>query len=175
MTILLSFAQTALLAWSVTTSEPLLHPVFQDHLVLQREQPVRVWGHTTPGATVTIALADAHVTARADAQGHWQTELPAMSAGGPHTLTASTSTATQTVSDVLIGDVWLCSGQSNMALPVARTLDARSEIANAANNSIRMLTVPLASSPVPVDTFSRAVAWEIAAPQTVPEWSAAGF
>ena len=98
-----------------------------------------------------------------------------MSAGGPHPLTDSTSPATQIVSDVLIGDVWLCSGQSNMALPVARTLDARSEIANAANNSIRMLTVPLASSPVPVDTFSSAVSWEIASPQTVPNWSAACF
>ena len=159
----------------VSLAEPLLHSIFQDHLVLQREQPIRVWGRATAGGEVTITLAHARASARADEQGRWQASLPPMRAGGPHTLTARTNAGTQTVSDVLIGDVWLCAGQSNMVLQVARTLDSRSEIANAANKSIRMLTVPLASHPTPQENFGGRVQWEIAAPATVPNWSATCF
>jgi sialate O-acetylesterase len=175
MTTLLAIAQLAILAWTSATAEPLLHPIFQDHVVLQREQPIRVWGRANPGEIVTVTLANVTASARADDSGRWQTDVPALPAGGPHTLTARTAHTTQAVNDVLIGDVWLCAGQSNMALQVARTLDARSEIANSANQTIRMLTVPLASSPQPLDNFTEAVRWEVAAPATVPNWGATCF
>ena len=82
----------------------------------------------------------------------------------------------QTVSDVLVGDVWLCSGQSNMVLQVHRALDSRSEIANSANDAIRLLTVPQASSAAPsAIVLAGRCTWQVAGPATVPEFSAACF
>jgi sialate O-acetylesterase len=156
--------------------QQVLHPMFQDHGVLQRDQPIRVYGRSTPGEEITVTLSAASVRARADSQGVWSALLPALPAGGPHTLVARASGgATQTVNDVLIGDVWLCSGQSNMVLPVKNTLDARAEIANSANARIRMLTVGLASSARPRADFATPVRWEVASPATAAEWSATCF
>ncbi|MGH8027076.1 MAG: sialate O-acetylesterase, partial [Pseudoxanthomonas sp.] len=92
----------------------LLHSLFQDHAVLQRDQPIRIWGHAEPGQTVDVALAGKRARGRADAAGRWEAKLPALKAGGPYTLTATAGALEQTIGDVLVGDVWLCSGQSNM-------------------------------------------------------------
>lgn len=155
---------------------PLLHPLFDDHAVLQRGQPIRIWGWAAPGEQVSLSLARATATTRADAAGRWSATLPAMDAGGPYELTAQTAGGVRrTARDVLIGDVWLCSGQSNMVLQVHRALDSRSEIANSANDSIRMLTVALADSIVPLETFKAPVQWLVAARATVPEFSATCF
>lgn len=152
---------------------PLLHDLFQDHVVLQRDKPINLWGRGTPGETVTVTLAGASSQAQADASGLWRVSLPRMNAGGPHQLTArAASGEQQVVNDVMIGDVWLCSGQSNMVLQVHRALDSRSEIANSTNDSIRMLTVPLASSAVPQYEFAAPVKWLKASPATVPDFSA---
>ena len=157
-------------------SAPLLYPLFQDHAVLQRERPISVWGHAAPGEAVTVSLASSSARTTADAWGRWSALLPPMSAGGPFVLTAQGSSgARQSASDVLVGDVFLCSGQSNMELDVLRAGDARNEIANSANNSIRLLNIEHAVSPVPLLAFQSPVAWQIAAPETVPEWSATCF
>lgn len=161
------------LAGMAQDGPPLLHPLFQDHAVLQREAPLQVWGTAAPGETVTVAMAGATATAEADAAGRWSVRLPARAAGGPYTLEARSSGGrTQSATDVLVGDVFLCSGQSNMELPVSRTLNAPSEIGGSANDRIRMLHVSQATSAAPLDTFPRPVAWERAAPETVPDWSA---
>ncbi|MBN6150566.1 beta galactosidase jelly roll domain-containing protein [Xanthomonas sp. AmX2] len=155
---------------------PLLHALFQDHAVLQRDAPIRVWGQAAPGATVSVELAQQRASARADRQGRWQAHLPPLPAGGPYTLSArSGAGSTQRVQDVLIGDVWLCSGQSNMELPVHRTLDSRSEIADAAHPAIRLLKVPAQSSATPQAGFGGAVAWQPATPDTVRDFSAACY
>src|SRR5262249_7598405 len=92
---------------------PLLHALFSDHAVLPRGRPIAVWGTATAGDEVTVSFAGARVVAKADAAGGWSATLPAQPAGGPHELSARAhSGATQTVRDVLVGDVWLCSGQS---------------------------------------------------------------
>jgi sialate O-acetylesterase len=102
--------------------------------------------------------------------------LPAMSAGGPFVLTAQGSSGgPQTVHDVLVGDVFLCSGQSNMELPVGRAGDTDSEIRDSRNDTIRMITVEHASSAAPQTDFASPVAWQSATPETVPAWSAACF
>lgn len=167
------------LVWSVPAQvraeEPLLAPMFQDHAVLQRGQPIRVWGQAPAGERVDVSIAEARATARADTSGRWSARLPAMSAGGPYTLTARAGNAAQTVNDVLVGDVWLCSGQSNMVLEVRRTLDSRAEIANSANDTLRMLTVPMAHGPTPQQAFAVPVQWQVAGPATVSEWSATCF
>lgn len=151
----------------------LLHPVFQNHVVLQRDAPIRLWGDAAPGARVTVQLETTQVQARADRQGHWETRLPAHTAGGPYQLKASTAKGVvQQIDDVLIGDVWLCSGQSNMELQVYRTLDSRSEIADADHPNIRMFNVPKQSSPTPQRSFGGTATWQRTTPETVKDFSA---
>ncbi|HTJ20267.1 MAG TPA: sialate O-acetylesterase [Steroidobacteraceae bacterium] len=154
----------------------LLNPVFQDHAVLQRDKPINVWGDASPSETLSVSLGSQTASAQADERGRWHATLPATSAGGPYELVVRTQSGQdQTVSDVLVGDVWLCSGQSNMVLQVHRSLDSRSEIANSANDAIRMLTVPETSSPRPLDQFMQPVTWKVTSPATVPDFSAACF
>lgn len=157
------------------TDQSLLQAMFQDHAVLQRDQPIRVWGRAKPNEEVLVTLAGNKMRARADAQGDWKAELPALKAGGPHTLVATAGGTTQTVHDVLVGDVWLCSGQSNMELQVARALDARSEIAGADNDRIRLFTVPQVSAVEPQDNFNQLVRWQPVNPESVRDFSAACY
>lgn len=155
------------------STDTLLDPIFQDHVVLQRDAPIRVWGTATPGDTITAALAGESTRAMVDAAGRWSAQLSAVETGGPHRLVArSTGGAVQIVTDVRVGDVYLCSGQSNMALPVDRTLNAPAEIQGAANERIRMMEVAQTASPGPRTTLPGSVDWEMAAPETVSDWSA---
>ncbi|HEY0942839.1 MAG TPA: sialate O-acetylesterase [Steroidobacter sp.] len=166
------FAAGALFAGAAGAA-PLLHDLFQDHVVLQRDKVIHLWGRAQPGESLTVTLSGASLQTQADSSGQWRLSLPSMSAGGPYQLSISAASGDkQVVDDVMIGDVWLCSGQSNMVLQVHRALDTRSEIANSTNDSIRMLTVPLASSAVPQDGFAGPVKWLKASPTTVPEFSA---
>jgi sialate O-acetylesterase len=154
---------------------PLLHPMFQTHAVLQRDAPIRLYGRAAPGEAVRIELASHEAQTRADAEGRWDAQLPALPAGGPHVLIAHSGGRSQTVSDVLIGDVWLCSGQSNMVLQLHRSLDARAEIAGADNDRIRVLTVGETGSIRPLPEFATAVQWQPASAATAAEFSATCF
>src|SRR5688572_8118878 len=128
-----AFIVAGLLAASTSHAAALLHDLFQDHVVLQREREINVWGRAQPRESLTVSLAGSMARAQADDSGRWQVVLPTMQAGGPHQLTVSASSgAKQTVSDVMIGDVWLCSGQSNMQMQVERALDSWSQIRNSA-------------------------------------------
>lgn len=165
-------------AWAATpsTGSKLLNTLFQDHAVLQRDRPITVWGHAGAGESVAVSLAAASAHARADASGLWSAVLPAAGAGGPFVLTAqSDSGARQTASDLFVGDVFLCSGQSNMEMSVERTGDSFNEIASSANDSIRMLTVAHSFSPAPLTDLDHPVSWQVAGPQTVGSWSATCF
>ncbi|MDR7191380.1 sialate O-acetylesterase [Luteimonas terrae] len=153
----------------------LLHPLFQDQAVLQRDQPIRIWGEASPGATVQVGLARHRRSARADDAGRWSVELPALPAGGPHMLTARAGDVSRTVADVLVGDVWLCSGQSNMELQVWRSLDARAEIAGADSDTIRLLTVPQAGHPAPQARFGAKTLWHTVTPDSIRDFSAACY
>jgi sialate O-acetylesterase len=151
---------------------PLMSPLFRDHAVLQRDQPVNVWGWARPGADVTLSFASTSTRATANPAGRWDARIPAMPAGGPYVLTARTEgDIAETARDVMVGDVWLCSGQSNMVLQVHRSLDSRAEIANSANDRIRMLTIPLVSSEAPREVFDPAP-WLVSSPANTPEFSA---
>ncbi len=103
--------------------------LFSNHMVMQREMAVPVWGTATPGERVTLNLAGHSVSTVADAEGHWRAELPSMPAGGPHELTIEASGKTIVISNILIGDVWLCGGQSNMMFALSRASDAQALIA----------------------------------------------
>lgn len=167
-----------LLAWGASApafAQVSLAPAFQDHAVLQRGEPLRIWGEAAPGARVTVRLDRHSARTRADAEGRWRATLPAMAAGGPYTLSARASEAEATARDVLIGDVWLCAGQSNMVLQVRRTLDSRAEIANAGSDRLRMMTVPLAHASTAQSVFGGPAVWQRASPETISEWSGACY
>jgi sialate O-acetylesterase len=154
----------------------LLHEIFQDHAVLQRDQPIKVWGESNAGDRLSVSIDGSTVEARADASGHWHALLPPMRAGGPYALTVhAQSGASQSIGDILVGDVFLCSGQSNMELPVTRSENAASEIAASKNDRIRLLSVAHTTSPKPLAHFQAPVAWAAAGPDTVGNFSAACY
>ncbi|HDS1595490.1 TPA: beta galactosidase jelly roll domain-containing protein [Stenotrophomonas maltophilia] len=153
----------------------LLHPLFRDHAVLQRDRPIAVWGHAGPGQPVSVTFAGQAVSTRADAAGGWQATLPPVAAGGPHTLEVNAGTRRERVRDVLVGDVWLCSGQSNMELPVWRSLNAASEIAAATMPRIRLFTVPQHAAAQAQESFNDSTAWTSATPDAVRDFSATCF
>jgi sialate O-acetylesterase len=157
-------------------ARPLLDQMFQDHAVLQRDRTIPVWGEAAPGEELTISLNGGSAHAVADAQGHWWVQLAAVPAGGPYRLTAQArSGAEQSIADILVGDVWLCSGQSNMEFPVANSLNAAREIAASANDQIRVLGVAHAAHPTALDHFQYPIAWAAAGPTTVGNFSAACY
>jgi sialate O-acetylesterase len=172
------FSAVALLAMAATpvSAASLLHPMFTSHAVLQRDRPINVYGDTRPGDMVTVAMAGKQATALADEHGHWRAELPAPPAGGPYTLTASDSSgARQQVDDVLVGDVFLCTGQSNMQFTVAGAQNARAEIAAATDDQVRELDVERVASTAPLSTFTKPVEWKVESPQTAGGFSASCF
>ncbi|MBO9560104.1 MAG: sialate O-acetylesterase [Caulobacter sp.] len=169
-------AATTLTAFSAAVrAAPILAPVFTDHAVLQRGQPIRVWGAAGPGEAVELSLGEAKTSAVADAQGRWSATFPAREPGAALTLTAQTSGERQTLSDLLVGDVWLCSGQSNMEYPLRRSLNGEAEAANSADPNIRLLQTGRASLPEPTTALPKDAAWRPATPETANNFSAACF
>ncbi|MBU6298060.1 MAG: 9-O-acetylesterase [Alphaproteobacteria bacterium] len=155
---------------------PLLYVLFQDHEVFQRNRPIHVWGTAKPADTVTISLAGESASATTDAAGRWDAVLAPLNAGGPYELTATSSSGqSQTNKDVLIGDVYLCSGQSNMEFPVRLASNYDSDVNNAHNTNIRLLHVQRFPSPTPRATFGAGVEWAVTSPDAVKEFSAACY
>ncbi|HEY0333088.1 MAG TPA: sialate O-acetylesterase [Stenotrophomonas sp.] len=166
---------TSLLAIPAFAAPLALDPLFGDHAVLQREQPLQIRGQGVPRSPVEVSLAGQQARARVGADGHWHATLPALPAGGPYVLQVRSGDAEVRATDVLVGDVWLCSGQSNMELQVHRTLDSRSELLNAGHDDIRLLTVRQEASVVPRDDFATAPAWRRSDTDSVRDFSAACY
>ena len=174
-------AGTPLPAEDASAGKPLLHPLFTDHMVLQRGVATAVWGWTQPGKEVTVKLAGEAATGVADAQGKWRVRLGPLPAGGPYTMSV-TGPQTAEVQDVLLGDVWLCSGQSNMQMSVGGSMNAKAEIAAATHPRIRFFSVPWAGlrpgGPEVMHTEPQetvAARWEVCSPETVGGFSAVGY
>ena len=149
--------------------------LFSDGAVLQRDRPLPVWGWTTPGAKIEVAFDGRRAAATASGDGAWRVELPAHAAGGPYELTIrENGKEAARVRDVLVGDVWLASGQSNMEWPVAQAQDAEAEIARAHDAGIRHFKVPKSWSEKPEPRLAGG-AWQAASPQTVGEFSAVAY
>jgi len=154
---------------------PFLHPLFSDHMVLQRGVQAPVWGWAAPGTKVTVGFAGHTRTAVAQADGKWMVHLPAMPASSePRVLTVSSSSGTPTVTiqDVLVGDVWLCSGQSNMEMGIG-ACNVPEEIAAADFPDIRLLTVPKLVATEPKQTLQ--CNWVPCSPSTVAQGGWGGF
>ncbi len=151
---------------------PQFAKIFGDHAVLQRDQPARVWGTGAANASLTVTIANQSVTATAGADGKWKATLPALKAGGPYSLTVSDGQATTMLNDILIGDVYLCGGQSNMEFPARLSTGAWGEIDASANPNLRFVNIDKDSSAAPRSDLKTAPVWQVAGPKTTGDASA---
>eukprot|EP01136_Pigoraptor_vietnamica_P025758 Opistho-1_new@80001 len=141
--ILLAFLLLTLLA--DTSAQLRTTQIFGDSMVLQRDRPIPVWGWAVKGEKITVQFHDQTKTAVTGADGNWRVNLDAEKAGGPYRLVVKGSTLIE-YKDVLVGDVWICSGQSNMEWTVANTNNSEVEIAAAAYLTIRQHKIPMYSA-----------------------------
>jgi len=163
-------------------AEVRLPRVFGSHMVLQRETPLVVWGWADANETITVSLGGELRTAKANARGEWKVTLPAQKAGGPFTLKVSGSSEV-VLQDVLIGEVWLCSGQSNMEMGVGMCQDAKAEIAAADFPNIRLFMVANRWSAEPQSDLEADKPgatqpdnrWRVCSPQTIGAGGWGGF
>ncbi len=146
--------------------------IFGSHMVLQRDQKDRIWGWAEPGEEVTVKIADQSHTAKAGADGGWQVMIDAMPAGGPHVLSIEGKNKLQ-FDDVLVGEVWICSGQSNMQWSVAGANDADLELTAAKYPNIRLIAVPNFGTQEPQKNFRGS--WQICRRETAAGFSAVGY
>lgn len=149
-----------------------LPSLISDHMLIQRDAPARIWGKADPGEQVTVTLAGGTRSTTADALGRWEVFLPPAQAGGPFELTVKGKNVLQ-VDDVLVGDVWIASGQSNMVWQVSRSDNARQEIASARFPRIRLFKAALKTSDYPLDDVEGA--WTTCNSETLGAFSAVGY
>jgi sialate O-acetylesterase len=160
---------------SEVDSKPLLHPLFADHAVLQRDSRVPVWGWTQPGATITVSFAGQKKKTTAATDGKWMAYLDPM----PACKTSRTLKVQSTepnkkikISDILVGDVWICSGQSNMEMGIGEC-NVPGDIAAANYPSIRLLNVPKKIAYTPESTLK--CSWQPCSPETIIQGPWGGF
>jgi sialate O-acetylesterase len=163
---------TLLLASGFAFADVELPAVISDHMVVQSGEPVTVWGWADAREPVTVRLGGQEVATKADGDGRWTVDLPEMRPGGPHELVVKGNNEI-TVSDVLVGEVWVCSGQSNMNWRVRASNDADAEQAAAKHPGIRMFTVAPAARGEPQERC--AGSWVVCSPETVGAFSAVGY
>ena len=147
--------------------------IFGDHMVLQRDQTLKFWGWAEPQENVVVQLGSTKAITQAGIDGKWRLELPPMPASKvPATLVIAGKNRIE-FQDVLVGEVWVCSGQSNMEWPVAASTNPQEEIAAAKYPLIRHIKVPLVPSMVPLDNFQSS--WQVCSPETAASFTAVGY
>ncbi|MBI1292958.1 hypothetical protein GC173_17240 [bacterium] len=160
---------------SMTQGETKFGAPFSDHAVLQRGRPLVVWGTDEPGREVQVAVGTARKMVVTQEKGEWSATFGPLAAGGPITVTATGST-TATLSNVLIGDVWLCGGQSNMEWPLNLCDGGVEAIAKAGDfPTIRLLRMPHLESAEEQRAFPTPVSWQIASPESAKDFSGVGW
>jgi sialate O-acetylesterase len=152
-----------------------LPKLISDGMVLQRDIPVKIWGWAAPNEKIVLDFNGSNYQTLADSQGDWQIVLPEQKAGGPYSMTIQASNSI-TINDILFGDVWICSGQSNMELPIKRVAPIYGpEIASADYPQIRQLEVPKTYNFNEPQTDLEYGRWIAANPKTVLDFSAAAY
>lgn len=172
MTTRLSLLLT-LLATGHAAAELKLPNIFSDHMVLQQKHANPVWGWDAPGTEVTVQFAGQSKSTQVGADGKWRVQLDPLPANSKPAGMEIKGTSTRLIKDVLVGEVWVCSGQSNMRWSVASSWDADLEIATAKFPRIRLLQVPNVGTQEPQTDF--AATWQVCTPETVGPFSAVGF
>ena len=163
--------------------------IFGDHMVIQRDKPIRMWGSAEPEATVQVRLAELHGIIKANQHGTWSLELEALPANAEGTtLSVTSNSETIEYQDVIIGDVWILGGQSNMEDELENVYHGDMEVASANHPNIRLMTIPQEASPQPLSNFARINeynswtgryeqkgGWFRCTPETVHRFSAIGY
>lgn len=159
---------TAANAYAVVTPNAL----FSDNAVLQQKAKLPVWGTTDQADKVTVTIAGQEASAM-PTDGKWKVELQPIAAGGPYTMTISQGTEKRELRNILVGEVWICSGQSNMQWALKQSDGGSEAIAASANDNIRLIDVPRKGADKPEGTV--AAQWTVCGPQTVGDFSAVGY
>ncbi len=148
--------------------------IFGEHMVLQRDRPIPVWGTAKPGEIVTVSLSTGtHAAGTTDDSGRWKVMLPAMPSGGPFIMKIENHDGAVVLRDVMIGEVWLFSGQSNMTFPLERASNANTAIASADHPDIRLFTVSKASALQPQTQLNGN--WQECTPDSAKDFSAIAY
>ncbi len=168
-----------------TAKEFTVYKIYGDHMVLQQRRPIQIGGQAAAGEYVKVTLDGNHGYGQADQNGEWLAVLPPMEAGGPYTVTVSGAKGSETVvfKDVLIGEVWLASGQSNMEMPVFSgkkywsSMNGQEEAAKASNNMIRFYNATSTKyvSPTRIQKDAVGPGWQVCSPETAAPFSAVGY
>ncbi|HTK18301.1 MAG TPA: sialate O-acetylesterase [Mucilaginibacter sp.] len=148
--------------------------IFGDHMVLQRTQDIPVWGWSAKDSKVSVSLNGQKVSTKTDGQGNWKVAFKPMEAGGPYVMTVTSGKSKITYSDIMIGEVWLCSGQSNMEFALRNALGYRTELNTAAQMNIRHFKVPNKMSLEPEKDISGGQ-WMKADTNTIGDFTAVGY
>jgi sialate O-acetylesterase len=165
-------------------AEVKLHGLFSDHMVLQRDMKVPVWGTADPGEAVTVTIEGQKATATADDKGKWMATLNPLKAGGPFSMAVQGKTNAVKLTDVLVGEVWISSGQSNMEWTLQQTRDPKDVIANSKNDKIRLFDVQRKPNATPQSELAvpyaekngrQFGAWLECEPKTVPTFSGVAY
>ena len=151
-----------------------LHPLFSDHAVLQQGRTNRVWGWGQPGATVTLDFLGRNTSTFVEQDGSWKIDVPPLEAQTGFALTLTSDGEILEIRDLAIGEVWLCSGQSNMEWPMQFTNNAYEEIQTATDPDIRLFTVPRRSFSEPRVSLT-ASKWQPCSPESVKNFSAVAY
>ena len=162
----------ALLTAASLSAAVKLPALISDHMLIQQGMPVRIWGWANPGEAVKVSFQSQSRTATAGASGKWEVFLSPVPAGGPYELTVAGAN-TLTVHDILAGEVWLGSGQSNMEFPMARVKNFEQEIPAAKYPEIRLFTVKRVVTPEPAEDVQGS--WSACTPETVKNFSAVAY
>ena len=149
-----------------------LPALLSDHMVLQREKPVPIWGTAEPGEKIIVAIAGQTHETQADDQGKWRVALTPLSVGEPLTLVVEGNNRLE-VKDILVGEVWICSGQSNMQWSLSASKDADLELLTAKNPQIRLLTVNPLGTQTPQEDFEGQ--WQACTPEIAKDFSGVGY
>lgn len=161
------------ITFSVLHAEVKLPRIFSDNMVLQRDKPIKVWGWADKNETVEVSFLDQQKKVKADKNGNWAILLTPVSHGGPYTMQVKGKNNSITFQNILIGEVWLCSGQSNMEWQVKSSMNAKSEISNADFPQIRSFNVVKDLDMKPKSDLKGS--WEVCSPATVGDFSAVAY
>lgn len=159
---------------SSLTAQLQLSKIFGDHMVLQRNQEITVWGWHKKGEHINVSFDQKEYKTKSNKNGEWGVKLPRMMASGPFEMKISSGAETVVLKDIMVGDVWVCSGQSNMEWIVRNSNNAALEMAAANDARIRHFKVPLSYADTPENQLAGGE-WKVTTPETVGEFTAVGY
>ncbi len=175
---ILAFTLLAVSTSQCSKADITLPKFFSDHMVLQQNASFPVWGMAEPNQALVVRFNDSEVRAQANVNGRFSASIKTPSAGGPYRLEiADEENSTGVIlDDVMVGEVWLCAGQSNMSWPVEKSADASAELLSANNyNQIRLFTVEVQAADQPMEDVAKAKPWSICSADNIKDFSAVGY